>query len=710
MKRPVEVEDLEDLEVQPQVKNSTTEKTQAKGNFSETSSLNNPPKKQKRTTLDNEGSGRKTSEVWDHFSEITSKVGEVKAKCKYCFKDFKWTSKNGTSNLWGHLLTKCTKYPFKSFDKKQKTLKPIKRGGTVDLEKVVYNVTEVRRAIAEFVIIDEQPFRVVEGEGFKRLISLILPNYELPSRITVARQCLKIYQEEKQKLKRLVKGQRVCITSDTWTSLQNFTYMVITAHWIDDEWKLQKKILNFFQTPDHKGETIAKAIESCLLDWGIENLLTVTLDNATANDAAITHLKGRISDWKGVIMENIFLHVRCNAHILNLIVKEGLSEQNKSISRVRNAVKYVKSSCARTTSFKSYVEKVKLDTRGLLSLDVETRWNSTYLMLNTAVKFEKAFSRMYIDDHKYFKYCLDSGGKIEHPSSEDWRDVNVFLKFLEIFYQTTLKFSSTLHVTSNTFFHELFNLQSIIVNYSKCDDSLLTGMAKKMKGKFNKYWGDFDDMNMLLFVAVVLDPRFKMKYVKFIFKNYYNSVEGCSKSTKVTDTLTSLYNHYKNSIVGTSCETVGDQTDAVSEVSVMDTSDVWQSQWEKFLEKENNNVDDKSDLDKYLEDDVEKIKDFNILTWWKASSERYPIVSRIARDILVIPTSTVASESVFSTGGRILDCYRSSLSPKTAEALVCSQQWLRSASTECKIEDLLQEMQNLEIVEKEYPDTTLSIE
>ncbi|KAM3301606.1 hypothetical protein P3S67_016108 [Capsicum chacoense] len=98
-------------------------------------------------------------------------------------------------------------------------------------------------------------------------------------------------------------------------------------------------------------------------------------------------------------MENNFLHVWCNAHILNLIVKEGLSEQNKSISWVRNVVKYVKSSCARTASFKSYVEKVKLDTNELLSLDVEIRWNSTYLMLNTTAKFEKAFSRMYVDDH-----------------------------------------------------------------------------------------------------------------------------------------------------------------------------------------------------------------------------------------------------------------------------------------------------------------------
>lgn len=109
-------------------------------------------------------------------------MGEVKAKCKYYFKDFAWASKNGTSNIWGHLLTKCVKYPFKSFDKKQRALKPIKRRERIDLDKGVYNVTEVRRSIADFFIID-----VVEGEVFKRLISLIFSNYELPSRIIVSR-------------------------------------------------------------------------------------------------------------------------------------------------------------------------------------------------------------------------------------------------------------------------------------------------------------------------------------------------------------------------------------------------------------------------------------------------------------------------------------------------------------------------------------------
>ncbi|KAM3301601.1 hypothetical protein P3S67_016103 [Capsicum chacoense] len=234
-------------------------------------------------------------------------------------------------------------------------------------------------------------------------------------------------------------------------------------------------------------------------------------------------------------------------------------------------------------------------------------------------------------------------------------------------------------------------------------------MAKKMKVKFDNYWGDFSDMNILLFVAAVLDPRYKIKYVEFVFKKYYNSVEGYKKCDKVQDTLNSLYANYKSSISGISCENIRDQTSVISEIDAVGSSDVWQSQWEKYLEKESN-VDDKSDLEKYLKDDVEKIKDFNILNWWKTSSDRYPIVSRVARDVLAIPTSTIASRSVFSTGGQVLDCYRSSLSAKTAEALICGQQWLRSTSKECKIEDLLEEIQNLETIEKEYLNSTLSID
>ncbi|KAM0828082.1 hypothetical protein ACQ4PT_067784 [Festuca glaucescens] len=48
----------------------------------------------------------------------------------------------------------------------------------------------------------------------------------------------------------------------------------------------------------------------------------------------------------------------------------------------------------------------------------------------------------------------------------------------------------------------------------------------------------------------------------------------------------------------------------------------------------------------------------------------------MARDFLAIPLSTVASESAFSCGGRILGDTRSSLTPEMLQALVCAKDWL----------------------------------
>ena len=70
-----------------------------------------------------------------------------------------------------------------------------------------------------------------------------------------------------------------------------------------------------------------------------------------------------------------------------------------------------------------------------------------------------------------------------------------------------------------------------------------------------------------------------------------------------------------------------------------------------------------SELDKYLEDDYVAIdtKNFNVLDWWKVAGTRYPTLRLIARDIYAIPISTVASESAFSTRGRVLSEHRSRL-------------------------------------------------
>ncbi|KZV38725.1 hypothetical protein F511_19523 [Dorcoceras hygrometricum] len=98
-----------------------------------------------------------------------------------------------------------------------------------------------------------------------------------------------------------------------------------------------------------------------------------------------------------------------------------------------------------------------------------------------------------------------------------------------------------------------------------------------------------------------------------------------------------------------------------------------QNEEEKLLEISN-------EVDKYLADEIEKRSNqhFNLLEWWKGNENRYPIISMIAKDIFAIPSSTVASEAAFSLGKRVVDPFRSCLSPKMVEALVCTIDWLRA--------------------------------
>lgn len=83
---------------------------------------------------------------------------------------------------------------------------------------------------------------------------------------------------------------------------------------------------------------------------------------------------------------------------MNLVVKDGLIEQHNSIARIRNASRYVRSSPARLENFRKCVEREKIKCNKMVSLNVGTRWNSTFIMLEVAVKYEGAFIRMIIED------------------------------------------------------------------------------------------------------------------------------------------------------------------------------------------------------------------------------------------------------------------------------------------------------------------------
>ncbi|KAI8550192.1 hypothetical protein RHMOL_Rhmol06G0085800 [Rhododendron molle] len=666
-----------------------------------------PPKAQKQ------GSGRPESVAWDHFDKIEAQDtadGIQRGICKYCRNEYMADPKmHGTSSMLAH-ITVCKKYPYNREPKGgQQTLSFEHKKDGFELVATSFSQGSARTALVEMVMLDELSFAFVEGAGFRKFCKALQPMFEPISRYTVARDVVKIFNREKAKLMNVLRGRRISLTTDTWTSIQNLNYMCLTAHFIDDDWKLHKRILNFCIVDDHKGDTIGKKIEACLLEWNIGGVFTITVDNASSNASAMRYLVKKTKDWEGTVLGHDYLHVRCCAHILNLIVSDGLEERAPSIACIREVVRYVRSSPSRLDSFKKCVLKEKIESKKYLCLDVPTRWNSTYLMLDAAQKFEKAFNRLHEEDSNFkaifkddefsegeeenenngaFRGNRGSGenrgnGEKRKPTKEDWGDCRTFVHFLRLFYIATKRFSGSLYVTSDVFFKDMYVIQLEVEKLLKSSDILLSSMAFSMKEKLDKYWGKGDKMNLLLYVAAVLDPRKKLDYVEFCFIRLYGEDTANAMKQKVKHCLIRLFEDYvkhdKNSVevpnvclASASAMTIDDDFD--------DPHKALASQFSSYMEQQYS-ISSKSEVDKYLAESCEAEDDdskFDILMWWKNNSVRYNVLSQVARDVLAFPVSTVASESAFSTGGRILDPFRSSLSPAMVEMLVCGQNWLRN--------------------------------
>ncbi|KAF3791397.1 putative AC transposase [Nymphaea thermarum] len=122
-------------------------------------------------------------------------------------------------------------------------------------------------------------------------------------------------------------------------------------------------------------------------------------DNTSSNDVCVRKLKENMKK-SGINLYHggKFFHVRCCAHILNIMVQDGLSAIKDEIISIRETVKYIKVSPSRLHGFAATSRELDLSTSKKLVLDVPTRWNSTYFMLERALLYKDAFARYSMED------------------------------------------------------------------------------------------------------------------------------------------------------------------------------------------------------------------------------------------------------------------------------------------------------------------------
>ncbi|KAL3523930.1 hypothetical protein ACH5RR_016764 [Cinchona calisaya] len=142
-------------------------------------------------------------------------------------------------------------------------------------------------------------------------------------------------------------------------------------------------------------------------------------------------------------------------------------------------------------------------------MDVPTRWNSTFLMLDSALPLKEAFGRLEQIDRNY---------KL-NPSEDEWKVAYIVHDCLKKFYDATNHFSGNSFPTSNIFFPDICKLQLKLKEWENSDHDFIRNMAVPMKEKFEKYW---DECCLVLAIAVVFDLRFKLALVEY----NYNAIYG----------------------------------------------------------------------------------------------------------------------------------------------------------------------------------------
>ncbi|XP_010513568.1 PREDICTED: zinc finger BED domain-containing protein RICESLEEPER 4-like [Camelina sativa] len=504
--------------------------------------------------------------------------------------------------------------------------------------------------IAKCIIQHDLPFAYVEYERVRSIWKYLNEDVKFISRNTSAADVYKFYENEAENLKRELVNLpgRISLTSDLWSAITQEGYMCLTAHYIDKNWKLNNKILAFCAVPSPH------------------------TDNATNNDTMQEMVKNQLMLRNDLLCGGEYFHVRCAAHVLNVIVQDGLAVIGDSLDQIRESIKYVQRSERREILFAKCVESVGIKHKAGLLLDVKTIWNSTYKMLDRALKYRAAFANLKVP-HIQLPTCTSC---MQVWKINNWLTVNEF-----------------------------------------SDDEVIRIMIVPMKEKFDKYWEEVSD---IFAMTTVLDPRLKLTLANYCFGKLDKS--SCQqKIEQLKSKLPTLFESYENKSVFASHSTKTHETDyqrddnegkrgSFSNYDVfgfeVSSSSCFKNcrfcffrnyrfsrsglmskilvlkKLQDFLafRKETVVASGKTSLQMYLDESAIDMKNFeslDILKYWKDNSQRYGELASMACDLLSIPITTVASESSFSIGTRVLSKYRSCLLPKNVQTLIYSRNWLK---------------------------------
>ncbi|KAE8739554.1 hypothetical protein FOCC_FOCC014937 [Frankliniella occidentalis] len=612
------------------------------------------------------------SKWWKYF---TKGKGDL-AICTLCKAEV--AKGGGTTNLKNHIKRH-------HFSEKSKKSTGLGRQTSITDFKIPdsKSTDRLHMHVAYFVATSNLPLSLVEKEGFIRLCHTLRPGYKPPGRKALTNNYIpKLYLSTKENIESmLAEANWVALSSDTWTSVADDSYVGLSAHMIDNKWQLFAFTLNCRAfNEDHTGIKLKEWFNETLRDWHIDlnKVVSVSIDNGD-NIRLAVDLLGKPS-------------MRCFGHTL----QTGITDiaDLDSVSKLKTASHKMLNFFSSTkvwNRYEAFVQKTYDVSPKALPHPVKTRWWSELPLLRV-LRDEEPFHRAFLADY-------DSGRHLGvRLSEENMRTLNLYLSTLEPIEELSTVLSADQYVTASAVLPVMYGLEKMAErlqnsgasfdNLDENQDAAAADMLKLILRKVHKRYSPSgaekdaaetggeargpvrncdvkgrETLYKLLVKCSYLDARFRDDLTaedrKCAAEQLMEEIEesvavskqkGKRSTTTSTPESESPPPKKSRGIASIFNKLAGGSGD--SEVSEEESLEV-------RLAKE---------MSKY--DLVSVAKDEDILAWWRLHESSFPLLGGLAKKYLAIPATSTESERIFSFAGIVISKLRSCLAGSNAEKLI----------------------------------------
>jgi hypothetical protein len=472
---------------------------------------------------------------------------------------------------------------------------------------------------------------LVEDDCFRSFVASLNPEYKLPSRLTVEETCDGIFDEAREDLlSRLRRSHRKVSLAVGKTKTVHGEVLYTACHFIDDEWKLHKVVMDAYLVTPFP-----------ILYGPLLGVPEVTF-SGEAQQTKFSKLG--VKD----IMRSLLLETDNAIFDRMFVIVWGI----KDIQMIRFMKRIV-------TDYTFCMDTMLHEIATSIIFHpkfTESIYEKVYGLHMTREKRQQLFSHMGLDhlpaysEHWYSCYCslefLRQHGSCTIEDKDYSQLIQLLCKIWGVIYRAMQTISTSSCPTSNQYLVEMFKVREILQSELERidgDDSIV------YSGHSGVFVNDADAADLITqakkeldenmessylewSVPLVVDPRYKLDYIKSIFRRAFGT-EGTSKVSRVRRNINKLYADYVEYDGGINGEGSESDGDSSGDGSSDDTGSY---------------LDARNELDLYLNDPrVEATQDFDILNWWKDNNSKYPTVARMARDALAMPTcSKLSSEQM----------------------------------------------------------------